>query len=84
MASNELCSVSDDTFPRLSLLAEILASVPLPGSLDLVSRLLETLHNVVQSNTSADVDMSYIEQSIMSAVEHSAEKITVCAWRNIE
>ncbi|KAF7326662.1 U3 small nucleolar RNA-associated protein 10 [Mycena venus] len=71
----KLSEISDDTFPRLSLLAEVLASVPLPGSLDLVSRLLETLHNVVQSTTSADVDISYIEQSLMSAVEHSAEKI---------
>ncbi|KAJ6554556.1 armadillo-type protein [Mycena capillaripes] len=71
----KLSEISDDTFPRLSLLAEVLASVPLPGSLDLVSRLLETLHNVVQSTASADVDISYIEQSLMSAVEHSAEKI---------
>ncbi|KAJ7740997.1 hypothetical protein B0H14DRAFT_3515417 [Mycena olivaceomarginata] len=72
----KLSEVPDDSFPRLSLLAEVLASVSLPGSLDLVSRLLETLHNVVQSTTSTDVDISYIEQSIMSAVEHSAEKIT--------
>ncbi|KAF7373573.1 U3 small nucleolar RNA-associated protein 10 [Mycena sanguinolenta] len=72
----KLSEVTDDSFPRLSLLAEVLASVPLPGSLDLVSRLLETLHNVVQSTTSTDVDISYIEQSLMSAVEHSAEKIT--------
>ncbi|KAJ7042839.1 hypothetical protein C8F04DRAFT_1251651 [Mycena alexandri] len=72
----KLSDIPDDTFPRLSLLAEVLAGVALPGSLDLVSRLLETLHNVVQSPTSADVDISYIEQSFMSAVEHSAEKIT--------
>ncbi|KAJ6463475.1 hypothetical protein C8R45DRAFT_840925 [Mycena sanguinolenta] len=72
----KLSEVADDSFPRLSLLAEVLASVPLPGSLDLVSRLLETLHSVVQSTTSTDVDISYIEQSLMSAVEHSAEKIT--------
>ncbi|KAJ7881538.1 hypothetical protein B0H14DRAFT_2565770 [Mycena olivaceomarginata] len=66
----------DDAFPCLSLLAEVLASVSLPGSLDLVSRLLENFNNVVYSITSTDVDISYIEQSIMSAVEHSAEKIT--------
>ncbi|KAJ7630018.1 hypothetical protein DFH06DRAFT_704991 [Mycena polygramma] len=71
----KLTEVSDVIFPRLSLLAEVLASVQLPGSLDLVSRLLETLHNVVQSTASADVDISYIEQSLMSAVEHSAEQI---------
>ncbi|KAK7055439.1 U3 small nucleolar RNA-associated protein 10 [Favolaschia claudopus] len=72
----KLSETSDDTLPRLSLLAEVLAGIPLPGSLDLVSRLLETLHDVVQSTTSADVDISYIEQSLMSAVEHCAEKIT--------
>ncbi|KAJ6578862.1 hypothetical protein DFH09DRAFT_980162 [Mycena vulgaris] len=71
----KLSDVSDDTFPRLSLLAEVLGSMPLPGSLDLISRLLETLHNVVQSTTPTDADISYIEQSLMSAVEHSAEKI---------
>ncbi|KAJ7222324.1 hypothetical protein GGX14DRAFT_663256 [Mycena pura] len=67
--------VSDDTFPRLSLLAEVLASIPLPGSLDFVSKLLEALHNVVQSTARTDVDINYIEQALMSAVEHSAEKI---------
>ncbi|KAJ7769713.1 hypothetical protein B0H14DRAFT_2632727 [Mycena olivaceomarginata] len=66
----------DDAFPCLSLLAEVLASVSLPGSLDLVSHLLKNFNNVVYSTTSTDVDISYIEQSIMSAVEHSAEKIT--------
>ncbi|KAJ7452113.1 hypothetical protein B0H11DRAFT_1742292 [Mycena galericulata] len=73
--SHDFPSVSDETFPRLSLLAEVLGSIPLPGSLDLVSRLLETLHNVVQSSTPTDVDISYIEQSLMSAVENSAQKI---------
>ncbi|KAJ7701560.1 hypothetical protein B0H17DRAFT_1195339 [Mycena rosella] len=73
----KLSDVSDnhDNFPRLSLLAEVLGGISLPGSLDLISRLLETLHNVVQSTTPTDADISYIEQSLMSAVEHSAEKI---------
>ncbi|KAJ7079966.1 hypothetical protein B0H15DRAFT_1025307 [Mycena belliarum] len=70
-----LSGVSDDTFPRLSLLAEVLGGIALPGSLDLISRLLETLHNVVQSTTPTDADISYIKQSLMSAVEHSAENI---------
>ncbi|CAK5279397.1 unnamed protein product, partial [Mycena citricolor] len=71
----KLSEVPDDSFARLSLLAEVLADMALPGSLDLVSRLLETLHHVVQSNAPADVDVSYIEQSLMSAIERSAEKI---------
>ncbi|KAJ7788984.1 hypothetical protein B0H14DRAFT_2627707 [Mycena olivaceomarginata] len=58
----KLSEVPDDAFPRLSPLAEVLARVSLPGSLDPVSRLLETLHNVVQSTTSTDVNISYIDK----------------------
>ncbi|KAJ6630100.1 hypothetical protein B0H10DRAFT_1984968 [Mycena sp. CBHHK59/15] len=36
---------------------------------------LKTLHHVVQSSTPTDADISYVEQSLMSAVENSAEKI---------
>ncbi|KAJ6619036.1 hypothetical protein B0H10DRAFT_1758400, partial [Mycena sp. CBHHK59/15] len=58
----KLSDVSDDTLPRLSLLAEVLGNISLPGSLDLISRLLETLHHVVQSSTPTDTDISYVEQ----------------------
>ncbi|KAJ7607399.1 hypothetical protein FB45DRAFT_1135460 [Roridomyces roridus] len=70
----KLADVSEDTLSSLGLLAEVLTSIQLPGSLDLVSRLLETLHNVVQS-APTNTDVSYVEQSLMSAVENSAEKI---------
>ncbi|KAF8797612.1 hypothetical protein BYT27DRAFT_7204423 [Phlegmacium glaucopus] len=67
---------SDDTLPRLSLLVEILGTKSLPGSLDLISCLLDTLNKVVQSFPSAQADVSYIEQLLMSAVESVASKIT--------
>jgi U3 small nucleolar RNA-associated protein 10 len=66
-----------DTLPLLSLLAEVMASKPLPGSLDLVSRLLETLSKVVQASTSTEADVAYIEQSLMTAIENAATNITV-------
>ncbi|KAF7297329.1 U3 small nucleolar RNA-associated protein 10 [Mycena indigotica] len=72
----KLTEPSDDPLPRLSLLAEVLAGISLPGSIELVSRLLETLHSIVQSPAETDIDISYIEQSLMSAVEHVADKIT--------
>lgn len=70
-------SAPDDSLPRLSLLAELLAAKTLPGSLDLAARLLETLNRVMQSASPTQVDVSYIEQSLMSAVENAADKIVV-------
>ncbi|KAF8154101.1 hypothetical protein B0H34DRAFT_800000 [Crassisporium funariophilum] len=67
---------SDDTLPRLSLLAEILGTKSLPGSLDLIAQLLDTLNKVVQAFPPAQADVSYIEQLLMSAVESAASKIT--------
>lgn len=62
---------------RLSLLAEVLGSKELPGSLDLLSRLLETLNKVIQSPTSTQTDVAFIEQSLMSAIENAAGKVAV-------
>lgn len=73
-----LYSVDDNVLPRLSLLAEVLGTKALPGSLDLITHLLETLNKVVQSASPTQVDVSYIEQLLMSAVENAAEKIVVC------
>lgn len=70
-------SAPEDDLPALSLFVEVLGTKPLPGSLDLISRLLETLNRVVQSASSTSADMSYIEQLLMSAVENAAEKVLV-------
>lgn len=67
--------LSDDTIPRLTLLVEILGTKSLPGSLDLISHLLETLNRVVQSISPNQADVSYVEQLLMSAVDSAASKI---------
>ncbi|KAG5637085.1 hypothetical protein H0H81_005818 [Sphagnurus paluster] len=66
---------SDDQIPRLSLFVEVLGARSLPGSLDLVSHLLETLNRVLQSIPCAQAEVSYIEQLLMSAIENAASKI---------
>ncbi|KAF8966928.1 armadillo-type protein [Flammula alnicola] len=65
----------EDTLPRLSLLVEILGTKSLPGSLDLITHLLDTLSKIVQALPPTQADVSYIEQLLMSAVESAASKI---------
>ncbi|THU93396.1 hypothetical protein K435DRAFT_779869 [Dendrothele bispora CBS 962.96] len=65
----------EDAMSHLSLLAEVLGSRPLPGSFDLISHLLETLNKVMQSVASPQADITFIEQSLMSAIENAAEKV---------
>ncbi|KAG5644278.1 hypothetical protein DXG03_008763 [Asterophora parasitica] len=66
---------SEDVLLRLSLFVEVLGAQSLPGSLDLISNLLETLNRVLQSVSSTQADASYIEQLLMSAIENAATKI---------
>ena len=68
---------SADFFPSLVLLAEILAASSLPGSLDLISRLLDALNSVLHYEPPAQGDKSYIEQLLMSAVENAAQNVIV-------
>lgn len=63
--------------PELSLLAEILGTKPLQGSLNLVSCLLETLSKLIQSASASQVDVNYVEQMLMSAIENAASNIPV-------
>ncbi|KAF9268872.1 hypothetical protein L218DRAFT_536645 [Marasmius fiardii PR-910] len=64
-----------DLLLRLGLLAEVLASMSLPGSLDLISQLLETLSRVMQSKPAVHTDVTFIEQSLMSAIDNTAGNI---------
>ncbi|KAH7908681.1 hypothetical protein BJ138DRAFT_1128268 [Hygrophoropsis aurantiaca] len=66
---------TNDTAASLIMLAEILASKDLPGSHDLISRLLDTLSKVTHQESSTAVDTSYVSQMLMSAVEKAAEKV---------
>ncbi|KAG7098539.1 hypothetical protein E1B28_000475 [Marasmius oreades] len=65
----------EDLLLRLGLLAEVLGSVSLPSSLDLISHLLETLSRVMQSTPSVNTDVIFIEQSLMSAIDNVAGKV---------
>jgi len=69
---------SEDFLPRLALLAEILGTKSLPGSLELTTHLLETLNKVAQSLPAAQADVIYIQQLLMSAIESTSSKIKVC------
>ncbi|KAF9468309.1 hypothetical protein BDZ94DRAFT_1246474 [Collybia nuda] len=72
----KLADTVDDSHQRLSLLTEVLGTRSLPGSLDLISHLLETLNRVIQSVSPAQADINYIQQLLMSAIENVANKIT--------
>ena len=68
--------------PRLphrqpTLLAEILSAAALPGSVDLLSCLLETLSRVVHTH-SGIADKSYLEQVLMTAIGNVVMRLQVC------
>ncbi|EKM74924.1 hypothetical protein AGABI1DRAFT_123475 [Agaricus bisporus var. burnettii JB137-S8] len=65
----------ETTVHQLTLLAEILGTKSLPGSLDLVSALLDTLSKVIQSSSGLRAEANYIEQMLMSAIENAAANI---------
>lgn len=67
----------ETTVHQLTLLAEILGTKSLPGSLDLVSALLDTLSKVIQSSSGLRAEANYIEQMLMSAIENAAANIPV-------
>ncbi|KAL0575096.1 snoRNA-binding rRNA-processing protein utp10 [Marasmius crinis-equi] len=64
-----------DVLLRLGLFAEVLGTISLPGSLDLISHLLETLSRVMQFGSPARSDVIFIEQSLMAAIDSAAEKV---------
>ncbi|KAH8084910.1 armadillo-type protein [Cristinia sonorae] len=63
---------SNDTLFSLSLLAEILGSKSLPGSVELISALLDTLSKVVHDAPAGAGDKVFVEQVLMSALENVA------------
>ncbi|THH26927.1 hypothetical protein EUX98_g7265 [Antrodiella citrinella] len=66
---------SNDSLSSLSLLAEILGSQKLLGSVELISSLLETLTRVVHDAPPATGDQVFVEQVLMSALENVALSI---------
>ncbi|KAK0476138.1 hypothetical protein IW261DRAFT_1643515 [Armillaria novae-zelandiae] len=65
-----------ETLPRLSILAEVLATTSLPGSFDVIVAMVQALSSIIQSSSSDNVDISFVEQSMMSAIDNVADKVT--------
>ncbi|KAH6904492.1 hypothetical protein BKA70DRAFT_1373519 [Coprinopsis sp. MPI-PUGE-AT-0042] len=61
---------------KLTFFAEALNTVGLPGSVDLISHLLQALSSVVQTFSSLQADVNYTEQLLMSAIDTVASKVT--------
>lgn len=68
-----------ENLPKLILLCEVLANNPLPGSIELVCRLLEALNEVTQGVPHVQADVVYLQQVLMSAVENAASRVEVHA-----
>jgi U3 small nucleolar RNA-associated protein 10 len=60
-----------------TFLAEVLGTKELPGSLDLLTQLLDTLGKTIHYDSPIPSDTSYPCQMLMAAVEQAASKITV-------
>ncbi|OSD00001.1 hypothetical protein PYCCODRAFT_1479448 [Trametes coccinea BRFM310] len=63
----------------LAVLAEALGSVKVPGCLELISCLLETLHKVTHNVAPDTADRRFVEQLIMSAVENFVQQFPASA-----
>ncbi|KAG2363636.1 hypothetical protein BDR07DRAFT_1471237 [Suillus spraguei] len=59
-----------------TFLAEVLGTKELPGSLDLLTQLLDTLSKIIHYDSPTPSDTSYLCQMLMAAVEQAASKIT--------
>lgn len=61
----------------LSLLAEILGSMRLPATVELIAALLDTLNKVVHDAPTGTGDKVFVEQVLMSALENVALNMPV-------
>ncbi|KAF6750908.1 armadillo-type protein [Ephemerocybe angulata] len=61
---------------ELSFLVEILGTKPLPGSIELISHLLQVLNSIVQNLSPTEAEINYTEQLLMSAVETAANGVS--------
>ncbi|KAI0354312.1 hypothetical protein OH77DRAFT_530067 [Trametes cingulata] len=58
----------------LATLAEVLSSLKIPGSLELIAALLETLNKVTHNVAPDTADRRFVEQLIMSAVDNVVQQ----------
>lgn len=67
----------NEELSTLAVLAEVIGSLKVTGSLDLVSCLLETLNKVASNSSPAAADKRFIEQLLMSAIENVVGSLQV-------
>ncbi|KAL5520451.1 hypothetical protein ACEPAG_9675 [Sanghuangporus baumii] len=65
----------NDSLFRLAFLTEVLSAQKLPGSIDLVSALLDTLNRIMTSCNPVQPDVIYVVQLIMACLESSISHI---------
>ena len=73
----------NDVFSQITLLAEVLSSKELPGSLELVSTLLDSLSRIISFTASNRADLLYVEQLLMTCIESAASSIKVGFFKSI-
>ncbi|KAI6147846.1 hypothetical protein BKA82DRAFT_4145263 [Pisolithus tinctorius] len=69
-------TAESDKLQPLTILAEALATSDIPGSVALLSHLLETVNNVIRSDVWGPSDTNYLCQMLMAGIEKSASKLT--------
>lgn len=69
-------TAESDKLQPLTILAEALATSDIPGSIALISHLLETVNNVIRSDVWGPSDTNYLCQMLMAGIEKSASKLT--------
>lgn len=62
---------------KLTFLLEVLASQQLPGSVELLSGLLDTLSGLLTISVASKSDLIYTEQLLMSCMDSVASRIEV-------
>jgi U3 small nucleolar RNA-associated protein 10 len=82
LAAHFTCSTSfvvpgDDQLSSLILIAEVLSTISLPASLDLISSLLETLSAVAQTASGLEGESAYAQQLLMNTIEAAASPVLV-------
>ena len=66
-----------DSLSKLTFLAEVMSAQELPGSLDLISALLESLARILDSVATTRPELIYIEQLFMTCIDSVASQIKV-------
>ncbi|KAI6037989.1 hypothetical protein EDC04DRAFT_2699173 [Pisolithus marmoratus] len=69
-------TADSDKLQPLAILAEALATSDIPGSVALISHLLETVNSVIRSDVWGPSDTNYLCQMLMAGIEKNTSKLT--------